>query len=141
MGTAKEGLLSSYDFLLDTAKICLAIKMPDGSTELIINQNAKSKIDYIRNARGRYRMNIEKAIERMESYKRMHTDDYFNIAINALEKQMPKEHHHTRVRHIDDEVRESVCPNCLYIIITHKDGYPEYCNWCGQRLDWSGEDE
>lgn len=50
MGTAKEGLLSSYDYLLETAKICLAIKMPDGSTELIINQNAKTKIDYIRNA-------------------------------------------------------------------------------------------
>ena len=50
MGTAKEGLLLCYDDLLETAKICLAIKMPDGSTELIINQNAKTKIDYIRNA-------------------------------------------------------------------------------------------
>lgn len=50
MGTAKDGLLSLYDELLDTAKICLAIKMPDGNTELIINQNAKNKIDYIRDA-------------------------------------------------------------------------------------------
>jgi len=50
MGNAKEGLLANYDYLLDTAKICLAIKMPDGNTELIINQNAKAKIDYIRNA-------------------------------------------------------------------------------------------
>ena len=33
--------------LTDEAKICLAIRMPDGSTELIINQNALAKIDYI----------------------------------------------------------------------------------------------
>ena len=50
MGTAKDCLMLVYEDLLDTAKVCLAIKMPDGSTELIINQNAKSKIDYIRNA-------------------------------------------------------------------------------------------
>ena len=50
MGTAKDGLLSLYDELLDTAKICLAVKMPDGSNELIINQNAKAKLDYIRTA-------------------------------------------------------------------------------------------
>lgn len=50
MGSAKDCLMLVYEDLLDTAKVCLAIKMPDGSTELIINQNAKSKIDYIRNA-------------------------------------------------------------------------------------------
>lgn len=50
MGSAKDCLMSVYEDLLDTAKVCLAIKMPDGSTELIINQNAKTKIDYIRNA-------------------------------------------------------------------------------------------
>lgn len=31
----------------EEAKICLAIKMSDGSTELIINQNAKKKAEYI----------------------------------------------------------------------------------------------
>ena len=50
MGTKKEGLLYNYDGLLDSAKICLAIRMPDGNTELIINQSAKAKLDYIRNA-------------------------------------------------------------------------------------------
>ena len=50
MGSAKDCLMSVYEELLDTAKVCLAIKMPDGNTELIINQNAKAKIDYIRNA-------------------------------------------------------------------------------------------
>jgi hypothetical protein len=33
-------------------------------------------------------MQIKKAIERMKSYKQMHTDDYFDLAINSLEKQL-----------------------------------------------------
>ena len=43
MGSAKDCLMSVYEELLDTAKVCLAIKMPDGNTELIINQKCKSK--------------------------------------------------------------------------------------------------
>ena len=50
MGAKKEYLLDIYDELSDDAKICLAIHMPDGNTELIINQSAKAKINYIRNA-------------------------------------------------------------------------------------------
>ena len=33
--------------LLPEAKICLAIRMPDGSTELIINENALAKVAYV----------------------------------------------------------------------------------------------
>ena len=47
---AKDRLLSAYDEILEDSKICLAIKMPDGSVELIINSNVKSKLDYIRNS-------------------------------------------------------------------------------------------
>ena len=32
-------------------------------------------------------MNIEKAIERMKSYKKMHSDEYFDFVIAILERQ------------------------------------------------------
>lgn len=57
--------------------------------------------------------------------------------LNALKKQIPKEHHHTRVREVTDKVRESVCPSCLLIIVTGEEQYPKHCTWCGQAIDWS----
>ena len=59
------------------------------------------------------------------------------LAIEALEKQMPMKHHHTRIDHINDSLRVSVCPNCLGIIYTFKDEYPNFCTQCGQKIDWS----
>lgn len=58
------------------------------------------------------------------------------IAIHALKKQMPKKHHHTRINHIEDDVRESVCPSCLGVIVTNSKEYPRYCTWCGQAIEW-----
>jgi hypothetical protein len=55
----------------------------------------------------------------------------------ALKKQIPKEHHHTRVKDVVDRVRESVCPSCLGIIVTREEEYPKHCTWCGQAIDWS----
>lgn len=55
----------------------------------------------------------------------------------AMEKQIPMEHHHTRVRRVNRKLRESVCPNCLLVICTDEQSYPKFCNWCGQALDWS----
>ena len=47
--TPKELLNLIFDIssIKNINKICLAIKMPDESTELIINQDAKAKIEYI----------------------------------------------------------------------------------------------
>lgn len=50
MGTRKECLLWSAEGLLECTKIVLAIKMPDGNVELIVNTNAIEKIKYIENA-------------------------------------------------------------------------------------------
>jgi len=50
MRSLKDILLENKDELLDEAKIVLAIKMPDGNTELIINQNAIEKLNYIEKA-------------------------------------------------------------------------------------------
>ena len=52
------------------------------------------------------------------------------------EKATPMKHHHTRIDDISGEVRVSVCPNCLSIMYTHSEEYPNFCNSCGQKLDW-----
>lgn len=54
-----------------------------------------------------------------------------------LDKQTPMEHHQTKVCHIDNIMRLSVCPSCLCVICTDKDKYPLYCNWCGQAIEWN----
>lgn len=59
------------------------------------------------------------------------------VIVNALEKQVPIEHHHTKVYEVKDNIRLSICPNCLYSIITNQYEYPKYCTWCGQKIDWS----
>lgn len=60
-----------------------------------------------------------------------------DIAKKALEKQIPMEHHHTRIVKLKIDVRESVCPCCLGVIVTSEKEYPKHCTWCGQRIDWS----
>ena len=62
---------------------------------------------------------------------------YAELAINALEKQVPIEHHHTKVYEVKDNIRLSICPKCLCSITTNQYEYPKYCTWCGQKIDWS----
>lgn len=50
MDTKKNIFLSNRSELSSNAKIVLAIKMPDGSTELIVNQNALDKLNYVEKA-------------------------------------------------------------------------------------------
>ena len=47
-----------------------------------------------------------------------------NIAISAIEKQIPKKPTKTR--------SEIVCPTCKTLI-----GSSPYCRYCGQAIDWS----
>ena len=89
-------------------------------------------------------MNIEKAIERMESYKRMHTDDYFNFAISALEKQIPKEPEII----IDNQLNYAdaiLCPNCKHDLMggveLDAEYDPPYCWECGQALKYRRRQE
>lgn len=69
----------------------------------------------------------------------LYTDDSpaWELAFDALEKQIRIEHHHSIVT-VCSCVRQSVCPKCLHITITNPHEYPEYCTWCGQKIDWSG---
>lgn len=60
------------------------------------------------------------------------------LAIEACEKQIPIEHHHTIVGECSggERVRTSICPNCLGCILTVEEEFPRFCDWCGQAIDW-----
>lgn len=67
-----------------------------------------------------------------------------HMAVDALEKQIKMQHHHTAIKDVDGKgvyFRFSICPNCLGEIISYKNGkYPRYCNWCGQAIDWGDKE-
>lgn len=61
------------------------------------------------------------------------------LAIEACEKKIPMEHHHTVVRKcklIDEDIRLSICLSCLGVILTSAEEFPKFCTWCGQAIDW-----
>ena len=57
-------------------------------------------------------------------------DDAIYVAIEALEKQMPKK----RIERIDSY---SYCPKCDAVLSANF-YKARYCHNCGQRLDWEG---
>lgn len=64
--------------------------------------------------------------------------------INAnRRKATPQEHHHTAIKEVDGKgvyFRFSICPSCLFEIISYKnDDPPNYCTHCGQAIEWNGE--
>lgn len=59
-----------------------------------------------------------------------------DAAVEALKKQIPIEHHHTKTASMREGARWSVCPICLGVICTGTDEYPRFCTWCGQSIDW-----
>lgn len=64
----------------------------------------------------------------------------YEMAIEALEKQVPVKRYRTRTFGIiETNLRSSICPVCLSINITNEKDYPKYCNWCGQAIDWESE--
>ena len=65
-------------------------------------------------------MQIEKAIERMKSYKKIHSDDYFDLAIEALEKQKQGCEGCIRYGKYENEIEY---------------GYPSPCTFCKRRAE------
>ena len=56
-----------------------------------------------------------------------------DMAVDALEKQMPKRPFKKRIAN-DGYAWEWVCPNCHIVKVTTE---KQFCDDCGQRLDWS----
>nr|DAR48701.1 MAG TPA: TFIIB zinc-binding [Bacteriophage sp.] len=69
-------------------------------------------------------------------------DDYKanEMAINALEKQMPKK---VQLRHIHkfDGFDDGECPTCSLNVSRDCDGTDVFCSDCGQKLDWGDSGE
>ena len=92
-------------------------------------------------------MTEKEAIKRIQDHMQVHKiGDYphiylreaLDMAIEALEKQIPMEHHHTIVGECSggEKVRTSICPNCLGCIMTVEEEFPRFCAWCGQAIEW-----
>jgi hypothetical protein len=61
----------------------------------------------------------------------------YGVACEAIEKQIPVEHHHTKIAVLSEpKLRFSVCPLCLSVILTAQDEYPKHCTWCSQAISW-----
>lgn len=88
-------------------------------------------------------MTVEEAIEHLKGlyveFDYTLQDDEILQAIDmarkALEKQVSIEHQHTRVDKIDNKICLTICPNCFSVnYVIYKNGFPKYCNWCGQHM-------
>ena len=55
------------------------------------------------------------------------------VAVSALEKQIPKEPL-TKTLANDGYAWEWICPNCRIVKVTTE---KQFCDDCGQRIDWS----
>ena len=96
----------------------------DGKTILLQRaiESAKNRIYYIDvNSMGDISYHHHKKAENQK--------ELMNITVDALEKQMPKKPH-------QEEFELCVtCPDCDYLL----EGMPNYCEYCGQRIDWEDE--
>ena len=69
-------------------------------------------------------MTIEEAIiDIRENIQPIIGGKSLDIAVSALEKQIPKKPRKTKT--------EIVCPTCATLV-----GSSPYCRYCGQKLDW-----
>lgn len=79
---------------------------------------------------------LPKAMEKLADLEKCRQSDLFNalnIAINCMEKQIPK---NPIVKPLGQDI-EVECPTCgnVHIFLDTKKG-DKYCNHCGQKIDW-----
>ena len=68
----------------------------------------------------------------------------YDMAVEALEKQIPKKPFMAPMPGFDGEVASHLsCPGCKMVVVNvwNTDYKPLYCCNCGQRFDWSKEGE
>ena len=115
---------------------------PKEAIEILMSDEKLAEIEYYGGFEG------QKKVAKLYS-------EAFDMAIEALEKQIPKKPLvYTDTRNYMDvygnvtdiyEVDIYECPNCgAYITERFKDDtcelVPNYCNNCGQKFDWSEEE-
>ena len=92
---------------------------------------------------------IQASIEQLERVSRSmasigETEDYTEVAINALEKQMPKKPIFNHNLSDTLSLFHCECGNAIKVShdigIMNNNNAPNYCSKCGCRLDWSDEE-
>ena len=86
-------------------------------------------------------MTYEEAIKHFKSLQKRYTKEHngrmcekVNLALEALEKQIPKK---PIIRETEDHfgyVKYILCPNCKEVEFGHE--HPCFCKLCGQAIDW-----
>ena len=92
---------------------------------------------------------IQASIEQLERVSRSmasigETEDYTEVAINALEKQMPKKPIFNHNLSDTPSVFRCECGNTIKVShdigIMDNNNAPNYCSKCGCKFDWSDEE-
>lgn len=95
-------------------------------------------------------MTKEEAIKRIKDHIRVHKiGDYphiylreaLDMAIEALEKQIPKKAKTTPYLYKNNVYKHYCCPACNYLLGWEYTREKTYCRNCGQALDWEWEPE
>ena len=86
-------------------------------------------------------MTYEEAIKHFKSLQKRYTKEHngrmcekVNLALEALDKQIPKK---PIIRETEDHfgyVKYILCPNCKEVEFGHE--HPCFCKLCGQAIDW-----
>jgi uncharacterized OB-fold protein len=85
-------------------------------------------------------MKIEKAIETLQNYSPCSQENLYQahqVAITALEKQMPTQVNEITIIMQYKAVLDGYCPSCERYITNSMN----YCTDCGQCLDWEEESD
>lgn len=65
--------------------------------------------------------------------KKLRNIEYMSLAIQALEKQIPQK----PIGDIKEDAGQ--CPICKEYVNDYFGGRMKYCRYCGQLIDWKGE--
>ena len=86
-------------------------------------------------------MTYEEAIKHFKSLQKRYTKEHngrmcekVNLALKALEKQVPKKPIIRKTEDYFGYVEYIICPNCEIVEFGHE--HPCFCKLCGQAIDW-----
>lgn len=102
-------------------------------------------IQYIKNIQFCKGCPIDMSIDNGESCNVCEHREFFEIAIYALDKQIPKKPIlHVLSKYKNGNVKKCAwkCPSCLRIeYVKQRDALDTYCGFCGQKIDYEGVNE